>query len=282
MKDQLNGFAQQIVASGIDVHVVIIAGPPGTENGFCIPAPLGSGGCPNDDNLPTLLHVKQHVGSSDALIQILSRFDDYKSMLRHDASKHVVVISDDDSAIGAAQFDSELKAKDPMMADYVFHAIASSEDDPGSWSCMWNSHPCCDVAADEGKVYKQLVAMTQGIFGDLCEQNFQPVWNQLSTQVVQTATLACEWDIPEPPQGQQFDPALVNVQLAVNGGGLQPLGYVDSFAGCASVSGGWTYDDPNSPAKIVVCPDTCAVVQSAEAAEISIEFGCQTIPATPA
>ena len=71
---QLNGFAAQITQSGIDVQVVVIAGKPGSENGFCVPAPLGSGSCPNDNNLPDLLHVDQHVDSHDALGRILSTY----------------------------------------------------------------------------------------------------------------------------------------------------------------------------------------------------------------
>ena len=74
VKNQLSSFANQITASGIDVHVVMIAGLPGSENGFCIPAPLGSGGCPDDNNPPTLLHIDQHVGSNDAFARILAAF----------------------------------------------------------------------------------------------------------------------------------------------------------------------------------------------------------------
>ncbi len=188
---QLNGFATQITQSGIDVHVVVIAGKPGSENGFCIPAPLGSGNCPADDNPPIFQHVDQHVDSSDALLQILGRYNDYKAMLRPDAAKHVIVISDDDSSLGAVAFDTQLKALDPpLFDDYVFHGIVSDDDDPGTFNCIINPQPCCGVSADEGKVYKQLITMTGGVFGDLCQQNFQPVWNQVSTQVVTNATLA--------------------------------------------------------------------------------------------
>ncbi|MBW2456251.1 MAG: VWA domain-containing protein [Deltaproteobacteria bacterium] len=280
--NQLNGFATQITQSGIDVHVVVIAGKPGSENGFCIPAPLGSGNCPADDNPPIFKHVDQHVDSSDALLQILGRYDDYKDMLRPDAAKHVIVISDDDSSLGSAAFDTQLKALDPpLFDDYVFHAIVSDDDDPGTFDCIISPQPCCGVSADEGKVYKQLISMTGGVFGDLCQQNFQPVWNQVSTQVATNATLACEWDIPEPPEGEVFDPDLVNVEFTVEGGSPQSLGQVPSEAECSQYSGGWYYDDPVNPTKILVCPDTCAAIQSADNATISIKFGCNTVPATP-
>ncbi len=265
--NQLNGFAAQITSSGIDVHVVVIAGKPGSENGFCVPAPLASGGCPDDNNLPTFLHVDQHVDSHDAFQQILTRYNDYAQMLRPDAAKHVVVISDDDSNMPATVFDAALKALDPAFADYVFHAIACEDDDG----------PC----ADESDQYWNLVLATGGVFGELADQNFAPVWNVMSQQVVQNATLACHWDIPEPPNGEEFVPDLVNVVLSINGGPPQALGQVGSATECSTVNGGWYYDDPTYPTEIAVCPDVCQQIQGADAAEVNIEFGCQTTPAAP-
>jgi hypothetical protein len=267
VKNQLNGFAQQITSSGIDVRVVVIAGKPGSENGFCVPAPLGSGSCPADDQLPELLHVNQHVDSHDALMQILSRYPDYSAQLRPDAAKHIVVISDDDAHyVTAPVFDSQILQLDPPMFDnYVFHTITPSDDD-------------CPDAADEGSQYILLAAATGGVFGDLCMQNFQPVWDAVSTQVISQASLACSWQIPAPPDGEQVDTAQVNVDLSLHGASL-PLGYVDGAQACASVSGGWYYDDPSAPSEVHVCPDVCSQVQGADSASVSIGFGCATVQA---
>ena len=267
VKDQLNGFAAQIMASGIDVRVVVIAGKPGSENGFCVPAPLGSGNCPDDGNPPALLHVDQHVDSHDALARILQTYDLYKQVLRPEASKHIVVISDDDSDMDALTFDTIVKAEDPSFADYTFHAIVSGDDN-------------CPFAAEEGKVYKQLVGWTQGVFGDLCLQSFAPVWDELSTQVASNATLACEWVIPEPPVGEVFDPDRVNVDVTLDGT-QTALGYVTAPQDCGAVTGGWFYDDPQNPTVISVCPETCTVMHGADSAELRIALGCATVPAPP-
>jgi hypothetical protein len=207
------------------------------------------------------------VDSTDAFHRILGRYDDYKQVLRFDASKHVVVITDDDASMHAALFDAQLRAKDPMFADYTFHAIA----------CQHDVGPC----ADDGDEYWSLVGATGGVWGELANQNFQPVWDQLSTQVAQTATLACEWDLPAPPDGQQFAADQVNVDYAVDGGPSQSLGHVASAADCPTVNGGWYYDDPVSPSKILVCPDVCQIIQGADNAQVDIAFGCQTLSATP-
>ena len=260
----------------------MVAGKPGSENGFCVPAPLSSGNCPNDDNLPIFKHVDQHVDSHDALQQILNTYDLYEDMLRVDAQKHVVVISDDDATnITAQSFDASLLALDaPMFEDYVFHGIVSEEDDPGGFDCAFNPVPCCDVSADEGKVYKQLINLTQGVFGDLCQQNFQPVWDVVSEQVINNATIACEWEIPAPPEGEQFTPDQVNVDYTADGNSGQ-LGKVASASDCSQVVNGWYYDNLSNPTKILVCPQTCSLLQAADDAEINIQFGCATIPATP-
>lgn len=280
VKTDLNAFAQQITGSGIDVRVVVIAGAPGTENGFCVPAPLGSGDCPNDDTA-ILRHVKQHVDSHDALERILDEYDTYKDFLRVGAKKHVVVISDDDSDMGADDFDEALSKLDPPMFEgYLFHGIYSFEDDPGKKQCNDNPVLCCGVSADEGKVYKQLVQMTQGVSGDLCDQNFAPVWDAVSSEIISSAPLQCEWDIPPPPNNQELDPTQVNVKY-VAGGQEEQLGYVAQAADCGSVERGWYYDDPADPKTVHACPDLCAEIQGESDASISILFGCGREDAVP-
>jgi hypothetical protein len=269
VEQQLNGFAQQITASGIDVHVVVIAGKPGSENGFCVPGPLGSGSCPNDDNPPILQHINQHVDSHDALSRILNTFSSWQSAMRDNAAKHIIVITDDDAeGTKATEFHQAVLAQGGMYTDYKFHAIVASTSS-------------CPPAADEGKEYKKLQQWTGGVFGDLCQQAFQPVWDAVSTQLAAGAVLACEWDIPAAPEGEVFDATRVNVEVSLDGGSPEPIGYVNSPAECSSVADGWYYDDPSDPSKISVCPDTCDAMQGAANASVSIKFGCATEVAEP-
>lgn len=278
--NQLGSFANQITASGVDVHVVVIAGLPGSENGFCIPPPLGSGGCPDDNNLPTLLHIDQHVGSNDAWNQILAAYPHYQPVLRPGAAKHVVVITDDEAAMTAMDFNNAFRALDPQLENYTFHAIYSSKDDPGSFSCFITPEPCCGVAADEGKRYRELVNFTGGVSGDLCQQNFQPVWTAVSAQIVDNAPLECEWVIPDPTDGDNIDPNEVNVKLII-GGQARDMGYVDDPAKCGLVTDGWHYDDPANPTRVILCPDACTEVQGAIDAKINLEFECERREAIP-
>ncbi len=276
VKTNMNQFSTKIINSGIDVHVVLISSI-GGDTGMCIAPPLGGGGCPaTDNNLPTFLHINDGVGSNNPLQKLLDHHVDWKDQMRPGASKHIVVVSDDNSSLGANAFDAAFKALDPSYADYIFHAIVG-EKDSGDVLWCFNNPVCCAFTAKAGKVYLDLINKTNGVYGDLCKQDFTPVFNTLSTEVIQNAGLACEWTIPKPANEDIIDPDKVNVDFNDGMGGVLPIGKVDSPADCAQVIDGWYYDDPAMPTKILVCAQTCAKIQLAPKASMTIKFGCETI-----
>jgi len=95
----------------------------------------------------------------------------------------------------------------------------------------------------------------------------------ISTGVVETVTLPCEWRIPPPPAGTPFDPRLVNFRFAPKGGSLESLLYVASSSACTG-SGGWYYDDPVHPATILACPSTCDTIKATPDSSVEVLFGC--------
>jgi hypothetical protein len=263
----LNNFSQQISGSGIDVRVVLISSYPDEGHGICVDPPLGAGGCHDhdDSNPPAFLHVDQYVGSHDALGRLLEHAPTWMPLVREEADLHVMVVTDDESNLDAASFDAQFKALGPEYTDYSFHGIVSM-------------HNCAD-AANVGHVYIALGELTGGLVSDLCLQDFQPVFDRLATEVIMGATLPCEWAIPDPPEGETFDPDQVNVEFDDGSGDPLVIGRVEGPAECASVSDGWYYDDPVSPTTILACPQTCDRMQGAMTAEISIQLGCATVPA---
>jgi hypothetical protein len=134
------------------------------------------------------------------------------------------------------------------------------------------------ISAAKGEEYIDLTNDKNGVYGDLCDQDFKPVFDAISTKVQNEAPLACEWDIPEPPEGEMFNKDKVNVEFTVNNMTTE-IGYVDSLADCGGVTDGWHYDDYDNPTKILFCPQTCTKVQAAMGATVDIKFGCATIPA---
>ena len=275
----------------IDPHVVVIAADSNDDNGVCIDPPLGAGTCPNDSNPPLFLHVPQFVASSDSLDLLLSLFDQYAPSLRVESVKHVVVVSDDNASLDAASFDQQFRDKLAALGaapEYTFHGIFAYTE-PNPFQCMNNpgSDSCCAptipwvYAASIGEEYAKLVNMTGGLAGNLCLQDFAPVFNAVTAAVTQSTKLACSWDIPEPSDGGVVDPNMVNVEYTADGNPPEAIGYVDGVAACANVQHGWYFDDPASPTKVLACPQTCEMLQNAVNAGINIIFGCVRRPAEP-
>lgn len=296
VQENMNGFSQQIVAAAVDARVVVISSYPGAgvrvgpgggpgglggpggpggppDHGVCIDAPLGSGGCPTQDtNLPAFLHVNQRVDSNNALELLIGLFPEYSSTLRPEAQKHLVVVTDDESNLTAADARAQLLALAPATFDgFVFHGIFAFTAGAGDH--------CDGLAAAEGAQYKQLVQETDGVSGDLCLQDFKPVFDRLAQAVVGRAQLACEWEIPPAPTGTVFDPSLTNVEYSSASIGALDVARAVSPSACSAALDGWAwhYDDEAAPSRIVLCPDACAAVRADLAATVNVEFGCPTI-----
>jgi hypothetical protein len=270
VRANLNAFSQQIIDAGIDVRIVMIGETGGWLGNpmiyVCIEPPLGAGNCPAgpDTNLPTYLHITEDVGSSDSLQVFLDTYDLWSMQLREDSVRNIVVVSDDNSAMTGADFQDALADLSPSFDSFVFHGIVSATD--------------CPPAASVGQVYIDLIEETGGVLGDLCLQEFAPVFDEISTAVSQVA-ISCSWLIPDPPDGEVFDPELVNMEIEIDDEVMQ-IGYVDDPELCDLVEHGWYYDDPDNPTEIFVCPQTCELFQEAiDSAEVHIVFGCETIPA---
>lgn len=272
VQNNMNVFAQQIIASGIDVHVVLLSAPQTIilgipiGNGVCVGAPLGSGQCPSDSLSPKYLHLPVNVGSLDALNLLTSQYAQYKSMLRPNASKTFVVVTDDNATAApnnsAATFSAAVTALDPVLF--------------AKWtmSGVFCSTACANCSA-VGSVYEDLRKQTAGVAGDMCLTDFAPVFKELAKAVITGSKLSCEWAIPPSPVGQMFDPKLVNVIYTPDGAPARDLFNVPSATDCGAL-GGWFYDDNAKPTKVLVCPNTCAEIQADLKAKIAVAFGCKT------
>lgn len=84
--------------------------------------------------------------------------------------------------------------------------------------------------------------------------------------------IACEFALPPPPAGEELDPFAVNVVLKNADGTDKVLGYSKD---CAD-QGGWTYDNPSAPSRILLCGGACTDAKTATDGKVSIAFGCKT------
>ncbi len=261
---RLNDFSTQILGSGVDAQVVLVSSYPDNGNGICIDAPLGIGDCPdNDTNLPAFLHVDLRVGSHDAWEELVGSHADWSDSIREQSSKHVVIISDDDPNMSDDDFNADFLALDPSYEGYFHHSVVS--------------HSNCDSAAGIGQDYIDLSLATGGVAADLCDQDFQAVFDALTTAVLDGTQVACDFAIPDPPAGEVLDPDEVNVEVGSAMGPLTPIPRVDGPEACDGVPDGWYYDDAENPTMIFLCAQTCGTVQGYDDGVINIGFGCETI-----
>lgn len=263
----MNAFSQLITASGADAHVVLIADP-----SMCIAPPLGSGLCAgSDDNPDRFVHLDVTVGSNNALERILATAPQWKQQLRPNGTTHVVVVSDDDSSMNFVEFHTKFSALGPGFSGYTFHAIVSPVD-PGTSECDQDP-ACCNITADKGVVYLQLVAKTGGVFGDLCDQDFAPVFAALAEKIVESAPISCTWSLADANQASyNYDAA--SVRYALNGVDFSPMAQVAYPGMCPQGKPAWYYDHPEAPTQIVACPWTCSYLAGSAKTRVDIDLPC--------
>lgn len=100
---------------------------------------------------------------------------------------------------------------------------------------------------------------------------------------IRSGTVGCEFQIPDPPEGDTLDYSRVNVTFE-SSGGLETLPFVASPDDCSAVDQGWHYDvspSSGSPKAIVACPQTCELLKASVGARVEITLGCETEIAVP-
>jgi hypothetical protein len=88
---------------------------------------------------------------------------------------------------------------------------------------------------------------------------------------IRTETFSCDFPMPKPPPGQTFES--VNVAFQSSAGVEATIPRNDA----CSPGGGWHYDVPTAPTKIVLCQDSCDQIQPDTQGRLSVVFGCATV-----
>ncbi len=311
----LNDFAALISARDLDFRVIMLSlrgrGEASVGGGrrfrVCIPPPLA--GDTNCGDGPRFFQVEVDVRSTQPLEQFLGTLgqtrgytasDDrgsapWRDLLRDDATKTIVVVSDDNSRLTPDDFEHFAGGSNPfsgrelppgileprwggLFDGYVFSAIYGWGD-PGDPTvrCTYadGSRP-----PSSGPTYTTLVARTGGARGQICAAPamWAGVFDAIATAVERRARIDCRIPIPPPPSGMIFERDRVNVLVTTEAGRERRLGKVPD-AGACGAGDGWSYDDEASPSEVVLCPATCSALQEADSGvrRVDVQFGCQTL-----
>lgn len=316
VRNGLNAFAALIAAKNLDYKVIMlslrdkakqITVGGGTRFPVCIPEPLA--GDANCGNGPRFFQSSLDIYSTQPLEQFLGTLgqttgyqpgdakgcDPWKQELRPNASKTIVIVTDDNARLSATQFETFAGGKNPfnstqlppgildpswngLFSGYIFSGIYGwdSAVDP-SVICTYSdgSQPPAS-----GTTYTTLVQKTKGVRAKICDGSaaWGPFFDAVAQAVFANVKLNCELAIPVPPQGT-IDYNRVNVAL-VSGGVSTYLPRVANAAACGAGSG-WYYDDPAMPTKVILCQQSCddaqAMVGPDKPGKIDIVFGCDQI-----
>ncbi len=312
----LNAFAATIESKALDYQVIMLAlrsaQSPITVNGgtrypVCIPQPLSGDASCGDG--PRFFQSSIDIYSTQPLEQFLGTMGQTKGYtatdakggepwaqhLRPDATKTIIVVTDDNARLSATDFETFAGGKNPynsltlppgildpsyngLFKDYLFGGIYGwgNAADP-SVKC---SFPDMTQPASSGATYTTLVTKTGGVRAKLCDgaAAWQPFFDAVAQAVVASAKLSCELTIPAPTMGT-LDPANVNVAIQSNGNQVYLPGVADA-ASCGA-AGGWYYDDPVKPTKVTLCPVSCDTAQASvgpgKPGHIDVLFGCATV-----
>lgn len=311
----LNAFAAFIAGQNLDYRVIMLSyrseTNPVTINGstrygVCIPPPLaGDDHCGNG---PQFFQSSIDIRSIQPLEQFLGTLDQtagytegedkggegWLKWLRQDATKTIVVVTDDNSRLTSTQFETFAGGQNPynsltlppgildpsrngLFDGYVFHALYgwNSDTDPGE-KC---TYPDQSQPPSSGPTYTELVLKTGGARAKICDGSaaWQPFFDAVAQAVATTSQLSCELTIPQ-EDGGNVDTAKINVRI-VGDTTTEELYKVDGPGTCGA-DGGWYYDDPANPTKVVLCPVSCDVAQSqvgiGKTGRIEVLFGCET------
>lgn len=316
VRSGLNAFANLIASKNLDYKVIMlslrdkatqITHNGGTRYPVCIPEPLA--GDANCGNGPRFFQSSLDIYSTQPLEQFLGTLgqttgyqpgdqkgsEPWKQELRANATKTIVIVTDDNARLSATQFETFAGGKNPfnslmlppgildpswggLFNGYIFSGIYG-------WDSMVDPSALCTYSdgtqpAASGLTYTTLIQKTKGVRAKICDGSaaWAPFFDAVAQAVYTSAKLSCEITIPTPPQGV-LDPTLVNV--ALESGGMST--YVPGVANAAActAAGGWYYDDPANPQKVILCQSSCddaqAMVGPDKPGKIQVLFGCATI-----
>jgi hypothetical protein len=290
VKANINKLSDYLTATGLDYRVVMIARVGTGTYDMCTPPPLGGALtlCTDttkplrNSNPPIYRTSNQVVASTNALSLLLSTYDSatvgigWKDALRPEAFKAIIPITDDNSALAAASFDTSLLAKTPAGMFGTAAARRYAAFPIMGASAYPSETKGCSTMVNNGPQYISLVKLTAGKWFPLCSTDFGPLFTDIAKSIA--GKVACELSVPPPPAGEVFDPAKVNVLYTPSSGGSVPIPRDDS-APCASGANGWQYSPDGK--KILLCGTACTGLKADIGGKVSVQFGCAGKPPPP-
>ncbi len=287
-----DNLAAILEAGGVDYRVILLGAYPA----ICIGMPLsGIADCGSPPSAPIsgerFFHYERSIASTNSFARILGTYAladpngvapmGWGGLLRPDATVAFMEISDDDSAMGFAEFDEQLLALSPHfgtaeMRNYRQHSIIGMVANAPPDTAWLPTDPvqrtnCTPGSAGFGADYQELSILTGGLRFPLCNNDsFDVIFRQIAEDVVRGAALGCSYEPTRPPGGESPDFDRVVVVYEPGTGAPRSLRRVADLAAC---SGGGDYYVADL--RIELCPDTCTAIEDDEAGSLAVHVACE-------
>ena len=185
----------------------------------------------------------------------------------------------------ALDWDQALLSSDPGQfgtqsnRNYIFYSIVGLPPN-GNMMPYTEFDPVvtgnCSGAWGAGTGYQWLSKGTGGLRFPVCSyQSYDAVFNDIAAGVLDVTAVPCEFDLPDPPMGEQYDYNTLDVIYTPGGNGApQTFVKVDSAGLC--MPGAFYIETGNH---VVLCPQACQVVEADDNAKIDVRLQCGYIPA---
>lgn len=298
------GFASILQQSGVDYRVILISQHrrrDRDDTSVCITSPLsGLTQCPADEPVfgERFFQYSVEVGSRNSFDILLDtyappfnrnareEFDKapmgWSAWLRPGAKKVFVEITDDDENADVSEFLLALRdlspanfGTDPNNLSFVWHSIVGVVQKAQPAEPYLASEPIerdeCDHVKNAGEAYQELSRLTGGLRFPICQfESYGTVFRVIAEDVAKSGDVACDFEVPPPPQGQTLNLATVAVSYTPgNGSAAQVFTQAASETACKGdafyAAGGRLY----------LCPQTCASVRTDATAKLDIVFTCE-------
>lgn len=256
----MNQFVSDAEARHFDVRLVMV-----TSTNI-VPPPLGT-----DDQ--RYRFVQREVGSHEPLEALLDEFPRYRDFLRPEATLNFVIVTDDDSAISASEFERQMGRL--VRRPYVVHAVASP-DVAGQPCLSENAGPDCVNAGRRrgalcgasaiGHEYYELAEALGGEEISVCVQDWGAVFGPLLEAVTPT-DIPCAIDLDS-------DIVLDATQVAIRtGDSSQPVTRVAGPTECDAHAHAFYSVEGETGLQLTLCPRSCDATQI-DGIELDIATNC--------
>ncbi len=190
--------------------------------------------------------------------------------------------TDDNDDISSSDFETGLFALNPKNfgnasnRNYKFHSIAGVVAKTNPADAYLSTEPRvttkCPSAVNPGRNFQDLSKLTGGLRFPVCDPDlYNTVFSTIANDVVAGAKVACEFARPPLPPGVGMFNKIIVQYTPGGGGSVQSFNKVADQGSC--VADGFYSDTASN--RVILCPQTCAVVQADENAKLDVLFTCE-------